>query len=63
VTEELVRELERRGLTYDLLPHRQTMTAGEEASALGLPREQVAKTLVLATEGGYVRVVLRASEP
>ena len=34
------------------------MTAGEEAAALEIPREQVAKTLVLVTEGGYVRAVL-----
>jgi Ala-tRNA(Pro) deacylase len=61
VISELVGELERRGLEYELLPHRQTMTAGEEAAALGVSREQVAKTLVLATEAGYVRAVLPAS--
>jgi Ala-tRNA(Pro) deacylase len=62
VTEEIVRELERNGLSYGLLAHRPTMTAGEEAAALDVPPEQVAKTVVLATEGGYVRAVLPASE-
>lgn len=60
--DELVRELERNSVGYELIPHRTTTTAGEEASALGVPREQVAKTLVLSTESGYVSVVLAASE-
>jgi hypothetical protein len=49
VTGELVRELECKGIGYELLLHRQTTTAGEEAAALCLPREQVVKTLVLVT--------------
>ena len=61
MTDELVRELEQNGFSYELIPHRLTTTAGEEAVALGIPREQVAKTIVLATEGGYVRAVLPAS--
>ena len=61
--EELVRELERCRVEYELLSHRHTLTAGEEAAALGVPRGQVAKTLVLTTGGGgYVRTVLPASE-
>lgn len=62
MTQDLIRELERSGLGYELLPHRRTMTAGEEAAALDVPREQVAKTLVLASEAGFVRVVIPASE-
>lgn len=62
MSEELVKELERNGIGYELLPHRQTMSASEEAAALGVPRDQVAKTLVLRTENGYVRAVLPASE-
>ena len=61
--DELLRELERNGVGYELLSHQQTMTAGEEATALGVPPEQVAKTLLLTTgSGGYVRAVLPASE-
>jgi Ala-tRNA(Pro) deacylase len=62
VTGELLGELERAGLGYELLHHGETLTAGEEAAMLGLPREQVAKTVVLASGGGYVRAVLPASE-
>ena len=62
MSDELVRELERNGLGYELLQHRRTTTAGEEAAALGIPRAQIAKTLVLTTEQGYVRAVLPASE-
>jgi Ala-tRNA(Pro) deacylase len=63
VIEELVRELERYGVEYELLSHRHTLTAGDEAAALGVPRGQVAKTLVLWTGGGgYVRAVLPASD-
>ena len=38
------------------------MTAGEEAAALEIPGEQVAKTLVLVTGSGYVRAVLPSTE-
>jgi Ala-tRNA(Pro) deacylase len=58
----LVLELERKHLKYELIPHPSTMTAGEEAAAVGLPPKQVAKTLVLSSAGGYVRAVLPASE-
>ena len=55
--------LDREYVTYELLPHRRTETAGEEAAALGIPREEVAKTIVLTTERhGLVRAVLPASE-
>ena len=60
--EELMRELASRQLGYELIAHRPTMTANEEAAALGIPREEVAKTLVLVAEGGFVRAVLPASE-
>jgi Ala-tRNA(Pro) deacylase len=38
------------------------MTAGEEAAAIGIPKAEVAKTLVLFTDTGRVRAVLQASE-
>ena len=59
---ELGGELERQGFGYELIAHRPTMAAGEEAVAVGVPPEQVAKTLVLSGPGGYVRAVLPASE-
>ena len=37
-------------------------TALEEAAAVGAPREEAAKTVILVAEGGFVRAVLPASE-
>ncbi len=62
VQEQLASELERAQVRYELLSHRVTLTAGEEAAALHVPRTQVAKTLVLAAGDTYVRAVLPASE-
>ncbi len=59
---ELTSELARRKIDYELIPHRQTTTAGDEATEIGVPPEEVAKTLVLVTEPGRVRAVLPASE-
>jgi Ala-tRNA(Pro) deacylase len=54
--------LDESGVDYELLPHPRTETANAEARALGLDPQEVAKTLVLSTPGGYVRAVLPASE-
>jgi len=57
----VISELERRHIPYELLPHKRTTTAADEAVALHLPAEEVAKTLVLSTPGGYVRALIPAS--
>lgn len=57
----LIETLARRGAGYELLPHRHTETARAEASALGVPPEQTAKTVVVRTPDGFVRVVVPAS--
>jgi Ala-tRNA(Pro) deacylase len=57
-----VRALEERHLPYELLFHAPTMRAAEEARALGLPGDEVAKTLVLETPDGLVRAVVCASD-
>ena len=54
--------LERAGVDFDLLEHAHTERAADEAGALGIGPEEVAKTLVLVAPGGYVRAVLAASE-
>ena len=54
--------LDKAGIDYDLLDHERTERALLEARALGVPPEQVAKTLVLSTPAGNVRAVLPASE-
>jgi Ala-tRNA(Pro) deacylase len=54
--------LEDTGIDFDLLEHEHTERAVDEAAALGVAAEEVAKTLVLAGPSGNVRAVLPASE-
>jgi Ala-tRNA(Pro) deacylase len=54
--------LDEAGIDYKVLEHRHTERAADEAAALGVGPEEVAKTLVLATPEGSVRAVLPASE-
>ena len=54
--------LEETGIDFDLLDHEHTERAVDEAKALGVAAEEVAKTLVLAGPSGNVRAVLPASE-
>jgi Ala-tRNA(Pro) deacylase len=58
---DLADELERQGLEHELLMHRRTVTARDEATAVGIPPGEVAKTVVLVTDDGYVRAVVPAS--
>lgn len=58
----LIDALEGAGVPYDLLEHPRTERAVDEAEALGLTPHEVAKTIVVATHEGNVRVVLPASE-
>jgi Ala-tRNA(Pro) deacylase len=57
----LIDALERADARYEVLEHPRTETARAEAHALGLPADDVAKTLVVTTPDGYLRVVLPAS--
>ena len=60
----------RAELDYELIPHRRTETALEEATSLGLPPDEIAKTIVLhvvvkgelTTQTNWGRAVLPASE-
>jgi Ala-tRNA(Pro) deacylase len=54
--------LEEAGIDHDVLEHEHTERAADEAKALGVATEEVAKTLVLASPSGNVRTVLPASE-
>jgi Ala-tRNA(Pro) deacylase len=47
---------------YELIPHGHTERALDEATALGVRPEEVAKTIVVRTPEGYVRAVLPATE-
>ena len=54
--------LEDAGVDFDVLEHAHTERAADEAAALGIGPEEVAKTLVLVAPSGNVRAVLAASE-
>jgi len=54
--------LEEAGVDFDVLEHAHTERAADEAAALGIAPEEVAKTLVLIAASGNVRAVLAASE-
>jgi prolyl-tRNA editing enzyme YbaK/EbsC (Cys-tRNA(Pro) deacylase) len=54
--------LEEAGVDFDVREHAHTERAVDEAAALGIGPEEVAKTLVLVAPGGNVRAVLAASE-
>jgi len=60
-TSDLTSVLDKAEVSYELLPHAHTESALAEAEALGVAPEDVAKTLVVKTAGGYVRAVLPAS--
>ena len=53
--------LESEGVPFELMPHRRTESADDEAQALGVDPHEVAKTVVLATERGFLRAVIPAS--
>jgi Ala-tRNA(Pro) deacylase len=58
----LMSVLDEAGVEYELLAHEHTETAVDEARALGISPDEVAKTLVVESPSGYVRAVLPASE-
>jgi Ala-tRNA(Pro) deacylase len=60
--EDVTGFLDQAGVEHDLLEHAHTERAADEAAALGIAPEEVAKTLVLVTPSGNVRAVLAATE-
>jgi Ala-tRNA(Pro) deacylase len=59
-TADFTRELIRERVDYEVIKHRHTETARDEALEIGLA--EVGKTLVVTTDGGFVRAVVPASE-
>jgi len=57
----LTEHLRQRGSAFELLVHRQAVTAADEARALGLDTADVVKTLAVRTGIGYVLAVIPAS--
>lgn len=58
----LTKALGEQHIDFDLIPHRRTQSAAAEARAVGVDPDHVAKTIVLATEAGFVRAVVSASD-
>jgi Ala-tRNA(Pro) deacylase len=54
--------LDGAGARYELLEHEPTTSGITEARALGVPVEDVAKTLILDTPSGHVRALISASD-
>jgi Ala-tRNA(Pro) deacylase len=61
-TNALTEALDRAGVTYELLEHSRTDRATDEAAALGLRPNEVAKTIVVTTGEDNYRVILPASD-
>jgi prolyl-tRNA editing enzyme YbaK/EbsC (Cys-tRNA(Pro) deacylase) len=59
---DVTRLLDEAGVDFDVLEHAHTERATDEAAALGIAADEVAKTLVLVAPAGNVRAVLAASE-
>jgi Ala-tRNA(Pro) deacylase len=59
---DVTRFLEQAGIDFNVLEHAHTERATDEAAALGIRPEEVAKTLVLVASSANVRAVLAASE-
>lgn len=61
-TNALTEALDRAGVGYELLEHERTERAADEAAALGLRTDEVAKTIVVSTGTSNARVVVPAAE-
>ena len=58
----LEKQLAEASIAYEVIEHPRTTTAVAEARVLGLDAHEVAKTVVVTTPDGFVRVVLPASD-
>ena len=60
--QELIALLRGHDAEFETLPHPRTQTARAEARALGVSPRETAKTIVVTTDGHYVRAVIAASD-
>lgn len=61
MADTLTRYLRAQDIPYDLLHHPHTATSMEAAQASHIPGDQIAKTVLLEDESGFVMAVLPAS--
>lgn len=63
INERLRKELERREVPFEVLPHREAFTAQEVAQTSHVPGRLLAKAVVVReSEGGYYMVVVAAPQ-
>jgi len=60
ISDTLVGYLDSRGITYDRLSHRYTESSVNAAHAAHIPEEQLAKSVILEDDKGYVMAVVPA---
>jgi Ala-tRNA(Pro) deacylase len=53
--------LDKSGIVYDVLPHAHTQTSLDTAQTTHVPPEQIAKSVILEDESGYLMAVIPAS--
>ena len=53
--------LDEQGLAYEILPHRRTTNSLDTAHAAHVPRNRVAKAVLLEDERGYMMAIVPAS--
>ncbi len=53
--------LQGRGVPFQVIPHQQTATSLAEAHLLGIPEDEVAKTIVVVASYGHALMVIPAS--
>jgi len=59
---ELSDELTKQHVEHTVVPHTRTQSAMAEAHAVGVTAHEVAKTVVVVGESGYIRAVVSASD-
>jgi len=53
--------LEHEGVSFERLPHEHTESASAEAQALDTPLDEIAKTVVIVSDRGFIRALVPAS--
>jgi Ala-tRNA(Pro) deacylase len=61
-TNVIEERLTRENVGYEVIAHGRTETAAEEAAEVGISPAEVAKTVVLTTDDGFVRAVISAGD-
>jgi Ala-tRNA(Pro) deacylase len=61
IANTLLQYLAEHGVAYDILPHRHASTSINSAQSAHIPAEQLAKSVILEDETGYIMAVVPAS--